>query len=62
MTSLATISEERSRKAAPYRPDLVAAAEAIAANLPGRRAETDRLCRLPLSTMLELEAAHLSTS
>jgi alkylation response protein AidB-like acyl-CoA dehydrogenase len=59
MTSLATISEERSRKAAPYRPDLVAAAEAIAANLPGRRAETDRLCRLPLSTMLELEAAHL---
>ncbi|WJH41414.1 acyl-CoA dehydrogenase family protein [Aliirhizobium terrae] len=47
------------RKAAPYRPELVAAAEAIAANLPDRREETDRLCRLPDSTMRELEEAHL---
>lgn len=51
--------EEGARIRAPYRPDLVAAAEAIAANLPARREETDRLCRLPASTVQELEDAHL---
>jgi 3-hydroxy-9,10-secoandrosta-1,3,5(10)-triene-9,17-dione monooxygenase len=49
----------RTRKAAPYRPELVAAAEAIAANLPERREETDRLCKLPDSTIRELEEAKL---
>jgi 3-hydroxy-9,10-secoandrosta-1,3,5(10)-triene-9,17-dione monooxygenase len=59
MNYVTTAIEEGARIRAPYRPDLVAAAEAIAANLPTRQEETDRLCKLPDSTLREIEDAHL---
>lgn len=59
MNLLRTSTERTMRAAAPYRPDLVAAAEVIAGNLRERRAETDRLCRLPDSTAKELQNAGL---